>query len=266
MLDDGATSALAGTRFRDVRWHAEIDSTNRALLDLARSGAPEGVVVAADHQTAGRGRLGRTWTAPPGSSLLVSVLLRPRLAADRVHLVTAAVALAAADACADVAGFRPGLKWPNDLVATAPGGGERKLAGILAEADVDEAGVRFVVAGLGLNVDWTGRPPADVAATAVAARQVAGREVERLALLVRLLQALEGHYARLARPDGEAAVADAYRHRCSTLGRRVGVELAEGGVTGRAVDLTGAGHLVVEDDDGTRRTVTAGDVVHLRPA
>src|SRR5438309_9723655 len=101
--------ASYGYKIWDVRRHAELDSTNRVALDLARAGAPEGVVVVADHQTAGRGRLGRTWMAPPGSSLLTSIVLRPgpSLPAEQAHLVVAAVALSAADAVGAVAGVRP---------------------------------------------------------------------------------------------------------------------------------------------------------------
>src|SRR5439155_18288114 len=124
--------ASYGYKIWDVRRHADLDSTNRQAADLARAGAPEGVVVVADHQTAGRGRLGRAWEAPPGSSLLMTVLLRPALDAARLHLVTMAVALAAADACAEAAGFAPALQWPNDLVVQ-----DRKLAGIIAEACVE---------------------------------------------------------------------------------------------------------------------------------
>jgi BirA family biotin operon repressor/biotin-[acetyl-CoA-carboxylase] ligase len=186
---------VAGTRFLELRHFAEVDSTNRYLLDEARAGAPEGLVAVADHQTAGRGRLGRRWEAPRGSNLLASVLLRPALAVDELHLCTVVVALAARTACALVAAVAPELKWPNDLIV-----GERKLAGVLAEsvpgppvgrvcgagggaggggsggdgggggggsggagggaaraADTAGAG-RAVVVGLGLNVDW---PPPD---------------------------------------------------------------------------------------------------------
>ncbi len=115
-----------------MRRFPELGSTNAHLLELARRGAPDGVVVVADHQTAGRGRLGRQWASPPGASLLASVLRRPHLPPQRLHLVALAVAVAAGDACEAVAGFRPELKWPNDLVA-----GHRKLAGVLAEADGD---------------------------------------------------------------------------------------------------------------------------------
>src|SRR5687768_9699564 len=112
MPGDRAKQALSGTRF-GVRWVTETGSTNADLLEAARDGAAEGAVLVADHQSAGRGRLGRSWEAPPGASLLMSVLLRPTLALDQVHAVTAAVGLAAAYACHAVAGFRPGLKWPN---------------------------------------------------------------------------------------------------------------------------------------------------------
>src|ERR1051325_2188638 len=108
----------------DVRPFTELDSTNRWLLDEARRGAPEGVVAVADHQTAGRGRLGRTWEAPAGASLLTSILLRPALPLERRHLVTTAVALAGAAAISEAG---PLLKWPNDLLI-----GNRKVAGVLA--------------------------------------------------------------------------------------------------------------------------------------
>lgn len=253
MPGEGARRRLAATRFADLRWHAELDSTNRVLLDLARDGAPEGVVVVADHQTAGRGRLGRTWLAPPGSSLLVSMLLRPRdLPTTRLHLVSSAAALAAADACADVADVRAELKWPNDLL-----GGDRKLAGLLAEAMPGA-----VVVGLGVNVNWPVELPPELRGTAVALNHLAGRDIDREELLIRLLELLD---RRL--DEGWDAVARDYRARCATVGRRVRVELAVGDVlTGTAVGTTDAGHLVVDAEDGARRVIAVGDVAHLRPA
>ena len=126
---------MPGSRFTDIRRFDSIDSTNRYLLDEARRGAPDGVVAVADHQSAGRGRLGRSWEAPPGSNLLLSVLLRPDLPVGDRHLASAAVALAAAEAVDAVTGVRVGIKWPNDLLG--PDG--RKLAGVLAEADLGVA-------------------------------------------------------------------------------------------------------------------------------
>jgi len=241
-----------------VRRFGEVDSTNRVLLELARQGAPEGTVVVADHQTAGRGRLGRTWVAPAGSGLLMSVLLRPALAPEQLHLATAAVALAARAAVADVAGFEPGVKWPNDLVV-----GDRKLAGVLAEADFSGGGgAPAVVVGIGINVNWpadvTEGLPIDVALGATAANLVSGREVDRDAVLTSLLD-------HLAVQIGSwTAVASAYRRACVTIGRAVRIELPDETFTGTAADVSDDGHLLV-DIGMCLRTVTAGDVVHLRP-
>jgi BirA family biotin operon repressor/biotin-[acetyl-CoA-carboxylase] ligase len=223
------------TRFVDVRRFASIDSTNRYLLDEARGGAPEGVVAVADHQTAGRGRLGRTWESPAGASLLCSVLLRPTLPVERLHLAVAVVALAACDAASAVAGWRPLLKWPNDLLA--PDGG--KLAGVLAEADLPA-----VVVGIGLNVAWAPDGAASL-----------GVDVSRDEVLGALLESLDALYGSWDE------VARRYRDECATIGQRVRVELAGETFEGTATAVTDEGHLVV---DG--RVVTAGDVVHLRPA
>ncbi len=228
---------LAGTRFDDVRWFSFVDSTNRYLLQCAAQGAPEGVVAVADEQTAGRGRLGRTWVAPAGSALLVSVLLRPELPLEATHLVTLAAGLAALDAIDVLASVPAGLKWPNDVVID-----DRKIAGILAEAD----GAGAVVVGMGCNVVPGALAPElrDIA-TAV--------PVDREELLVEWLVAYDARLAALDR-----VVVDAIA-RSATLGRRVRVELAHEAFEGTASALTGEGFLVV---DG--RIVSAGDVVHLR--
>jgi len=242
-----------GPTLRVVRL-AEVDSTNRFVLDAAHAGEEAGLVVVADHQVAGRGRLGRTWEAVPGSSLLLSVLLRPRRTVDGLHLCTAGVALAMADAVADVAGFTPGLKWPNDLLVDG-----RKLAGVLAEADVGASGtVRAVVVGIGINVGADAVPP-DLTATATACEVVAGRTVDR----ERLLDAFLRHLAtRLDSSDD--VLLDHYRARLETIGARVRIERAVGPIEGVARDVDDLGGLVVEAPDGSRVTISAGDVVHLR--
>jgi BirA family biotin operon repressor/biotin-[acetyl-CoA-carboxylase] ligase len=241
----------------DVRRFAELDSTNRYVRDQARGGAPEGLVVVADFQSAGRGRLGRRWEAPPGTALLVSVLLRPLLAPDELHLCTAAVALAAAEACAQVALVTPEVKWPNDLVVA-----EAKLAGVLAESDPSPgSGRASVVVGLGLNLAWPGPPGAG--GTSLSA--VAGVPVDREALLQAYLSALTRRRPDLDTRTGRRALAAELRDRCATLGRLVRVELAGETLVGTAVDLTEAGHLVVDTEAGSR-VVAAGDVIHLRPA
>ncbi|HEV2071400.1 MAG TPA: biotin--[acetyl-CoA-carboxylase] ligase [Acidimicrobiales bacterium] len=241
-------------RFADVRRREQTDSTNADLLSLAAAGAPEGVVVVTDFQRSGRGRRGRTWMAPPGSALLASVLFRPALAPGAAHLVTMAAALAAADACGDVAGVQPGLKWPNDLVVERAGM-TAKLAGLLAESMVEGDRLEAVVVGMGCNLRAA-------PAGAVHLEDLAGRPVDRDELLAAWLVHLDERYPT---PSEAGALLDDYRRRCTTLSRTVRVELEGAIFEGRAVDVTEDGHLLVNTVGGTR-DVAAGDVVHLRPA
>lgn len=265
-----------GRRFADVRWVAETGSTNSDVMEMARQGEAEGVVLVADHQTAGRGRAGRTWEAPPGAGLLLSILLRPPAAV--AEACTMVVGLAAAAAVERVAGFAPGLKWPNDLVWPGDGSApDRKLAGILAEADwltgsSAASGVRrpapeervVVVVGIGVNVAWPEDLPEELADVAVACNHVTDVPVDREDLLAALLVRLGHWYGRLVDGDRAALVA-AWRERSATLGRRVRIDLGPDDVVGTAVDITERGHLVVDTLEGERRTFAVGDVVHLRP-
>jgi len=277
---DLARSSLVGTRFSDVRWVAETGSTNADALAMARHGEAEGVVLVADHQTAGRGRLGRTWQAPAGGSLLCTILLRPP--ASIAPATTMAVAVAAATAVEDLTGRSPRLKWPNDLVWPGDGSAaDRKLAGILAEVDWPAASQissgwreprpqdRLVVAvGIGINVAWGDDVPPDLADLAVAIDQLTGPDAapDREDLLVALLRHLDRRYAALLDgPGGAAGLRDEWRRRSATLGRRVRIDLGADDLEGTAVDITEEGHLVVETLEGGRRTVAVGDVIHLRP-
>jgi len=249
----------AGVPF-DVRRFASIPSTNSYLLDEARRGAPEGLVAVADHQTAGRGRLGRPWEAPPGTSLLVSVLLRPVLEPDHLYLCTGLVALAAADACTQVAGVEPGLKWPNDLVI-----GDKKVAGVLAEADPSAPGGPpgsvAVVVGIGCNIDW----PGPNGATGTSLSEAASRPVGRDELFGALLANVAQRRPALEDANGRDRLVDELRRRSATLGRRVRVQRAgTQPLVGTACALTVEGHLVVEGEDGEVE-VAAGDVLLLRP-
>ncbi len=201
-------------------------------------------MVVADFQRSGRGRHGRTWESPAGSSLLASVLLRPELLPDRRHLAVAALSLAACDACERLAGVRPGLKWPNDLVVA-----DAKLGGVLAEVEGDA-----VVVGLGLNVAAGAQWPGG----AVALETACGRPVD-------IDELLEAFLAALGRRHGNwTTVASDYRRACTTIRRTVRVELADEHFSGTAADVTDEGHLLV-DVGMCLRMVTAGDVVHLRP-
>ncbi len=261
---------MPGPRFTDIRHFESIDSTNRYLLDEARAGAPDGVVAVAEHQTAGRGRLGRRWEAPAGANLLASVLLRLDLPVAHRHLASAVVCLAAADAAEAVAGLRLGVKWPNDLLA----GDGRKVAGVLAEADVApaaaaSAGWPAIVVGIGMNVNWPAvdtELPDELRGSATSLCQQAGHPLDRSDVLEALLSALGPRIADLDTPVGRTRQAGELRARCITIGSPVRVELADGAFQGRAVDVTPEGHLVVHVDGGGIRTVVAGDVVHVRPS
>jgi BirA family biotin operon repressor/biotin-[acetyl-CoA-carboxylase] ligase len=238
----------------DVRWFESLGSTNSYLLEQAAEGAVEGTVVVADHQSAGRGRLDRRWESPPGSSLLTSILFRPTFDPAELHLCTAAVALAAAEACRQVAGVGPVIKWPNDLLV-----GEAKLAGVLAEADFT-GNACAVVVGIGINVAWPG--PTTVQGTCL--DDLCGEPVDRHLLLEALLKALAPRRALLDSPDGRRELAAELRQRCATLGQRIRVELAAEAISGVASEIDDAGRLIVQTASGPR-TVSAGDVVHLRP-
>lgn len=233
----------------DVHYVGQTASTNADLLAMARAGAAPGTVVRAGAQTAGRGRLGRRWEAPEGTSLLASILLE----VEPVPFVAVArVALAASDACRDLAGVEADLKWPNDLLV-----GERKLAGLLAEADF---GSRTVVVGMGVNVAWppTAELTADLRDVVVALSHVSPAVPAVDDLLVGVLGRLDGWLA--ASPE---EVLVAYRKRCATLGRLVTVTLPDRTLEGRATGITRSGELEVAAG-ATTQVVGSGDVVHVR--
>jgi len=255
------TADVPGTRFRVVR-EPEVTSTNTVVADAAARGEPEGLVVVADHQTAGRGRLGRVWVAPAGTALLTSILLRPP--PPVVHLAVSAVGCAAAEACRRLTGLEPGLKWPNDLVV-ADGPGWRKLGGILAEASALGGEMTAVVVGLGLNLRRPADLPDDLAATAVALDELADRAPGRDRLLEAILVELEPRYAALLADGPEALLAE-YRDRCVTLGRIVRVEQPHGVLEGVAVEIDDRAALVLDQGEAGRTAVGVGDVVHLRPS
>jgi BirA family biotin operon repressor/biotin-[acetyl-CoA-carboxylase] ligase len=240
-----------------IEVHDSIGSTNDRARDLLATADGDGRVVVAEEQTAGRGRRGRVWLSPPGLNLLVSVAMRPRLAAADAWQVGLGTALAAADACSALA--RVTLNWPNDLVSGSDG---RKIGGLLIETMAEGDRLSGAVVGIGINANWPRTAmPAELRETATSLADLAGAPVDRVALLGRLLGALE---AELDAIEAGRSPLDRYRARCSTIGRAVSVATADGTVSGRAVDLDAVGALVVEAADG-RHVISSGEVVRVAP-
>lgn len=261
-LDAAAVTVPDGWR---LEVEAEVGSTNAALAERFRAGERGGLVLAAEHQTAGRGRLGREWVVEPGSSLTASVLLEPAAAPERWSWLPLLTGVAAARAVREVAGeaadeeVEVALKWPNDVLL---GPGEGKCGGILLERVEQDARVGAVL-GVGLNVHQTrAELPVD-SATSLA---VAGVDVDRGVLLGALLQHLAAAYDAWAggSAGADAALRDDYLALCTTPGREVRVVLPGGELEGTAVDVDPDGRLVVRTAAGEER-LGAGDVVHVRP-
>ncbi|PRY13503.1 biotin--[acetyl-CoA-carboxylase] ligase [Kineococcus rhizosphaerae] len=232
-----------------------VTSTGSTNVDLlADEGAPHGAVLVADHQAAGRGRLGRTWSAPPRSSLAVSVLLRPAQPPARWSLLPLVTGIAVVDTLAAL-GVQAGLKWPNDVLVTGP---DRpgKVCGILCEARPDR-----VVLGAGINVSLRSEElPVD---TATSIALAGARAQDRDTVLRRYLRALA---LRVQAWEAGQDPLDAYRGVSSTIGAQVRAQLPDGSsLEGTAIDVDADGRLVVQTSDGARTSLAAADVVHLRP-
>jgi BirA family biotin operon repressor/biotin-[acetyl-CoA-carboxylase] ligase len=242
-----------GGLWREITVVAETGSTNTDLLRDAEAGAAEGRVLAAEAQTAGRGRMGRHWQSMPGAALTFSVLLRPAgVPASLRGWVPLLAGAAAVSALRDVARVEAALKWPNDVLV-----GERKLAGILAEQAGDA-----IVAGIGMNFSALPAGPAAARATCVEAEAPA--RVSRERLLLAVLRELEWGYRRWTADPGGCGLREQYMRMCATMGRNVRVELPGGRMlTGTAASVDAGGRLVVSDA-GALTAVSAGDVVHVR--
>ena len=234
------------------RYEKEVTSTNTVIKEMALAGAPDGSVCVAESQTAGKGRLGRSWSAPAGKGLWVSVLLQPRLQPACAPFITLCAAMAMARAVQETAGVDVKIKWPNDLVADG-----RKICGILLELSADPDSIEYVVVGTGLNVHPGAYPP-ELEGRAASVGELADETPLRREILSRYLTALEELVERLEREDFGSLAAE-YREQSCTLGQEVQVSGAVE-LTGvaDAIDTTGA--LIVRTADGERHRLLSGDV------
>ncbi len=250
---------LRGSLFGKRIYHFfKTDSTNRVALELGHAGEPEGAVVLAEEQTAGRGRAGHNWHSERAAGIYATLLLRPRLAPVQAPLLTMMAGLSAHAAVQGVTGLSVDLKWPNDLLVR-----EKKVGGILTEMHAEPSQVRFVIVGIGINVNQE-KFPAELAKSATSLRVETGRLQSRLDVLVRFLREFESDYAEFLR-NGAASVVKRFEALSTyARGKRVRVTNGNEVFTGVTAGLEKEGLLRVKRDDGEISTVIAGEVTEVR--
>ena len=255
LAPDMLRQRLKGSLFGKHIYHfLKTDSTNRVALELGYADHPEGTVVLAEEQTAGRGRAGRWWHSERGTGIYVTLLLRPKISPVLAPLLTMMAGLSARAAIQEKAGLNVDLKWPNDLMLT-----NKKLGGILTEMYAEPSQVRFVIVGIGINVNQEKFPP-ELSPIATSLRAQTGRALSRMELLVRLLREFENDYNRFLR-EGTASVTQRFEAVSSyARGKRVNVSNGAENYNGLTAGLSPEGLLRVEREGGNIVTVIAGDV------
>lgn len=243
---------------RRIVHYFQTDSTNSEAMKLAAEGADHGTVVVAEEQSAGRGRLGRTWFSEKSSGIYTSIILRPPLAPAAAPVLTLMAGLAAQKAISSVTGLEVDIRWPNDLLVNG-----KKVCGILTEMNAEVDRLHFVVLGIGINVNHSLMPP-ELEDIASSLRIEARRVISRVHVLAAVLRELERHYQLLLK-SGSAAISERWE-AASTFahGRRVNVVTAAGKVPATTVGVDPSGALRVEYDDGRRESLIAGEVVEVK--
>ncbi len=262
MIHDDFTELTLPANWR-LEHYAHIGSTNDLAKQRARDGIPDGLVIVADQQISGRGRMGRSWEMPAGTGLPVSILLRPIwLQPADAYLLTMLAAVSLCLATEQVASVQALLKWPNDLLLRDSDGVLRKAAGILTELEARDGAINWAVIGIGLNIAWQpvgivdGR---DLAQMATSLASASGVFVSRRDVLRALLEALATGIDAL-RAGNQAALFDSWRARLATISQTVTVRLPDRSISGIAEGVTAMGALQVRDAQGLLHIITAGDV------
>jgi BirA family biotin operon repressor/biotin-[acetyl-CoA-carboxylase] ligase len=255
LVSRGLTAQRLGTQFS---YFTELDSTNTRARRLAEGGAEEGHVIIAESQIRGRGRLGRRWISPPYANLYFSIILRPQLPPALAPQITLMAAVALAETLQFFVSVRPLIKWPNDILIDG-----KKLAGILTEVSCSREQVDFVILGVGVNVNFSlEEMPAEIRETATSVCAVRGNSVGREAFLRRLIQDLDRCYGEIE-ATGFATLASRWESYFGTRGQRVRIELLDHVMVGLARGIDQDGALIIEDEDGNRQRVVAGDVTPI---
>lgn len=246
---------LKGTLFgKHIHHFLRVDSTNRVAMELGYANEPEGTVVIAEEQTAGRGRAGRSWHSERGTGIYVTLLLRPKISPVQAPLLTMMAGLSARAAIEAQTGLTVDLKWPNDLMLSG-----KKLGGILTEMHAEPSQVRFVIVGIGINANQE-KFPAELTSIGTSLRSQTGRIQSRMELLVRLLLELETDYNRFLREGTDSVTRRFEAVSTYACGKRVSVSNGAENYSGVTAGLSPEGLLRVERADGSVVTVIAGDV------
>lgn len=239
-------------------YYPEVDSTNIRARELAAQGYPEGTVVAAEAQTSGKGRRGRSWFSPAGQGLYFSVILRPRVPLRDISKVSLVAGLAVAETMEAELNLKPVIKWPNDILIN-----NRKVAGILAEAVTDMDSVEYIVLGMGLNINNQMQDfPSDLQVRATSALAECGTVISRARILQTLLKRLEYHYSLFTGNDFRQ-VLDKIKSRSIVIGREVRLDTVNGYIIGQAIDIDDNGFLLVRDREGATHTIMSGEITVL---
>jgi BirA family biotin operon repressor/biotin-[acetyl-CoA-carboxylase] ligase len=243
----------------DVHIFQEIGSTNAQAMKMAAKGAEEGMLLIAETQTDGKGRLDRKWFSPPGVNLYFSVVLRPKIDCAQATILALLAGVAVAHAVRERSGLIPGLKWPNDILIH-----EKKVAGILAELAADGKSIKHLILGIGLNVNLEASMlPPDLSKTATSLKIESGRTVSRLEMLVTMVNQIERWYTVFL-DQGPTPILKEYIQLSHTIGRQIQVVCRDNVLEGEAAGLAPNGGLILCGHDGTSRTILTGDVIHLR--
>ena len=253
--DEIKGSIKTGIIGKDLLFFDEVDSTNDIAMDSGAKGAAEGLVVLAEGQSHGKGRMGRTWVSPKNVNLYVSILLRPDISPPHAPVLTMMAALSTAQAITDVTGLETMIKWPNDILVD-----QKKVSGILTEMNAEQERINYVVIGIGINVNMkNGDFPENLRMPATSLLGCTGKRVDRMNLLCTLIETLERDYEDL-RNKGVMSIFERWCKRCDILGRHINVSLQGEVITGVAEDFTPEGGLIIRLDWRKKRVIYAGDV------
>jgi BirA family transcriptional regulator, biotin operon repressor / biotin---[acetyl-CoA-carboxylase] ligase len=234
----------------------ECASTNQAAREAAEKGAADGTLVITDYQTAGRGRLGRTWVASRGSSLLFSLILRPPIPVKGLAQISMAAGLGVAEAIRSDTGLEARIKWPNDILV-----GGRKLGGMLSDASLADNTIAYVIIGIGVNGNFNPAACDGIPPEATSLSVCAGCDIPRASLMRAILGAIEPRYRSVC---AGANLREEWARALDTLGREVRVTMPDGDFSGVADAVDDEGALLVRMPNGTQKRITAGDVITTR--